>query len=67
MAKASSVPTGVNKAIISGIELNAEQKARIKRATGVDVSFLLVQHVGGAEVRNIEPSALQILAATWCW
>lgn len=53
--------------IISGVELNKDQQAQIKEATGVDVEWLLFHLASGSEARNVEPAGLQVLRLTWCW
>jgi len=55
------------KAVVSGVELNDDQKNQIKQATGVDVEWLLFHHFGASLARDIDPSAIALVKLSYCW
>jgi len=49
------------------LPLNEDQTAQIKRDTGISVTWVLVQRLGGTLVRNIDPGTVSLTRLTWSW
>jgi hypothetical protein len=61
------LPRGVLHSTVAGVELNDEQKAAIKEASGVDVDWLLFTQSAQGVARDIDPAALSVTRLTYCW
>jgi len=49
------------------VELNEEQKAAVKDASGVDIDWILFTQSAQSVARELDPGALSVTRLTYCW